>query len=306
MEKHFIIGPGVIGQEVFSVLQSMNKEVYLSGRSDRNIKNYIQLDALNKSQVIEKTKGMTHVYITIGLPYNKKLWRNQWPIIVDNIIEASLTNAFKIIFFDNVYAYGRLHNPVTEQHDLSPISQKGLTRKIIDEKLIQVMKTQDVMIVRSPDFFGPKANNSVCYIGFLENMIKGKDPSFIGSANKKHSYGYTIDLARATVELSLQEDTYGQTWHLPCYQIDSIEEVVLAYNKSLSTRFKLKTMSIKAHKVLSIFIPILKELLEMRYQFDEDYILDFSKFKSRFPDFILTPFQKAIESTVSYFKSKSN
>ena len=302
MEKHFIIGPGVIGQEIFSVLQSMNKEVYLCGRSDRNVKNYIQLDALNKSQVIEKTKSVTHVYITIGLPYNKKLWRNQWPIIVDNIIGASLSNAFKIIFFDNVYAYGRLQNPVTEQHDLLPISQKGLTRKIIDEKLIDTMNHQKIMIVRSPDFFGPGASNSVCYIGFLESMLKGKQPSFIGSMGKKHSYAYTKDLARAIVKLALEEDTYNQTWHLPCYQTNSITEILDRYNHEFLGQFTLKVISKKTHRILSVFVPILKELYEMRYQFDNDYILDFTKFSLRFPYFELTNINDAIKETVNYFK----
>jgi nucleoside-diphosphate-sugar epimerase len=304
MEKHLIIGPGVIGREVFNVLQESNKEVYLSGRTEGKIKNYVKMDALKSIEVFEKTKDFTHVYITIGLPYDRKIWKVEWPVIVDNIIQAGEAHGFKTIFFDNVYAYGTLNNPITEDHVLSPNSQKGTTRKIVDEKLISAMNHQDIMIVRSPDFFGPGATNSVCHIGFLENMIKEKQPNFIGSVGKKHSYAYSKDLARAIVDLALEEDTYKQTWHLPCYQTGSINEIVEAYNKELSTDFELKVMSKKSHKLLSIFIPILKELYEMRYQFDEDYSLDFTKFSSRFPKYKLTKFEKAIHTTILHYKEK--
>jgi nucleoside-diphosphate-sugar epimerase len=305
MEKHLIIGPGVIGKEVFQVLQEFNREVYLSGRAKSQNNNYIQMNALNPVEVLEKTKNFTHVYITIGLPYNQKIWKAQWPMIIESIIQAGKANRFKTIFFDNVYAYGALNNPINENHELSPNSQKGITRKNVDEKLINAMNQQHIMIVRSPDFFGPGASNSVCYIGFLENMIKGKQPVFIGLVGKKHSYAYTKDIARAIVELALQEDTYKQTWHLPCYQTDSINEMLDAYNRELTTDFKLKVMSRKSHKMLSLFIPILKELYEMRYQFDNDYILDFTKYSIRFPNYEPTRFENAIQTTALYYKEKN-
>lgn len=41
-------------------------------------------------------------------------------------------------------------------------------------------------------------------------------------------------------------------------------------------------------KIMSVFIPILKEAGEMLYQFECEYVMSFGKFKIRFPDFRIT------------------
>ena len=86
--KHIVLGAGVIGIEVYNLLKENKEDVSLASSSSRTTENYIQLNALNKEDIINKTKAITHLYITIGLPYNKKVWRKQWPIIIDNCLEA--------------------------------------------------------------------------------------------------------------------------------------------------------------------------------------------------------------------------
>ena len=49
--------------------------------------------------------------------------------------------------------------------------------------------------------------------------------------------------------------------------------------------------------MLGIFIPILKEMPEMMYQYDRDYIFDSSKFEERF-NFKPTTYQEGIKITV--------
>lgn len=301
-QKHLVLGPGIIGEEVFQYLKQNDFNCLFAGRSEKQQEDYLQIDASNKDQLVEKTVGISHLYVTIGVAYNRKKWRKEWPVITSNIIAAAKLNQFRIIFFDNVYAYGLFENPATESHPLNPNSHKGETRKMVDEMLLDAMDDVDIMIVKSPDFFGPLATSSVFYISFLENMLKGKKPMFIGSPNKQHSYSYTKDLAQAMVTLALAEDAYHQVWHLPCYQTAGIHEVLEISNKVLKTDFEMGYMSPFAVTLLSIFIPILKEVGEMRYQFDHDYVLDDSKFMERFPDFKKTDFKQAIKETIQAFQ----
>lgn len=304
-EKHLIIGAnGPIGKEIYSLLKESNKEVYRFGRSKIDQEDYICGNALNINDVLKAVKGKKYIYITIGLKYDHKIWEKQWPIIIDHIITAAKKENSKIIFFDNVYIYGpQLAVPITEMHEISPISKKGKVRRIIHDKLTSVMNELDIMIVRAPDFFGGDANSSLIYNAFLENMIKDKKPLFLGNDTRKHSYGYTKDLARATVLLASDSKAYNQVWHLPCYQTNSIYEILDMYNQVLKKDFKLTVVGKKMHALLGIFMPMLKEVYEMRYQFETDYVLSFEKFSKKYPGFIQTTFKDAITETVLRFKN---
>lgn len=304
-ENHIIIGAnGPIGNAINMALKNKGKNVIATGRTIKNQPNYVVLDALKKDEVLIATKNASHIYVTIGLEYNYKVWQRDWPIIIKNVINAAKENNSKLIFFDNYYIYGpTLQVPITEQHSKEPTSKKGKARLIIYQLLKEAMQDIDVLIVRAPDFFGPHASASIIHSAFLENMIKGKKPMFLGNDSKKHTYGYTVDLGLATVLLALENDTYNQEWHLPAYQTNSIYDILNQYNKSLNRNFKLTIISKFTHRLLCIIIPILKEVYEMRYQFETDYVSSFDKFLKRFPNFQQTKFEHAINNTVTYFSN---
>lgn len=303
MDKRLIIGSGVIGTTLFNEMVAQEYDVYLASRSLQTKDNQIQLDALDADDVLEKTKGFSIIYICIGLPYKEKVWVTEWPVIMNNIITAAEKNKYKIVFFDNVYMYGKFSNPCTETHEYQPVSNMGKSRKLIAEMLEQNTKDVTYLIARSPDFFGPNAKNSVLYSAFIENILKQKDPFFIGLKSKKHSYGYTEDLVRSMLLLSNETDTYNQVWHLPSHQTNSIDDVLNLINTELHQNYQIKLMSKRSVTLLSLFIPMLKEVGKMRYQFDNDYVLDFSKFQAKFPDFKLTPLDIAIKNTINSFKA---
>ncbi len=304
MEKHIIFGGnGPIGEAIYQSLKDQNKTVYKIGRKDKEEKDYLITDALNKAEVSNVSKQATHIYIAVGLPYFYKIWQRDFPIIIANIIDAAKQNKSKIIYFDNMYLYGpKLNQPMTETHQRYPISKKGMLRLGLVEALEKEMDELDILIVRSPDFFGPKAFNSMVYISFLENILKHKHPMFIGNPNMPHAYGYTKDLAKATVLLALRNESYGQTWHLPTYQFNSTHEINHLYNDILKTDYKIKPLSMVMNKVLKIFVPVLRETYEMRYQFETPYIFSSEKFDLVFPEFKKTDLNLAIKDTIEYFK----
>ncbi|VEU80887.1 NAD-dependent epimerase/dehydratase family protein [Haploplasma axanthum] len=301
-ELHVIIGAnGPIGTSIYNELRRVNKTVIRVGRTDIKESDYLKADATNQKDIELVTKNATHVYLTIGLEYSTKVWAKNWPIIIDNLILAARINKFKIIFFDNIYLYGNSSSIIFEDSLKKPNSRKGRIRLELFKKLKSNMGSIDILIVRAPDFFGPMAKGSIIHTAFLENMIKGKNPLFLGNPNKKHSYGYTIDLARATVLLALDDQTYNQEWNLPSYQTNNIYEIFNLYTKNLNKKYRLRIIPKSIHRFLSLFIPILKEVYEMRYQFENDYILSYSKFISRYPGFRLESIEDAIYETTKYF-----
>ena len=55
-------------------------------------------------------------------------------------------------------------------------------------------------------------------------------------------------------------------------------------------------------KMVGLFIPEVKEMVEMLYEFDQPFIMDSSKFERTF-GMQATPMRDAIKETVTWFKS---
>jgi len=263
---------------------------------------------LNLEETIRATKGATHVYLSVGITYNAKIWAEQWPIIMSNVIKACEDANAVLIFLDNVYMYGQapLKVPFDENHPQNPSSKKGAIRKQIADFLMDAHKSGRIKTVigRSADFFGPSAVNSTLYISFLERMLVGKAPQILGKIDVKHTFAYTADIGRALVALATDETTYGQAWHLPVYEPLTMIEITEKFNKSLGTNLKATMMPRPMLGLLALFIPIVKEVKEMLYQFDNPYVMDFEKFKKHFPDFVMTPMDEGIKGMIDSFASK--
>ena len=252
--------------------------------------------------------GATHVYVCVGLPYNSKIWQEQWPQLINNVIDAcSQTNA-QLIFFDNVYMYGPppLSIPFDETHPQIPHTKKGKVRKIVADLVLDAHKTHKVQAVisRSADFYGPNAKNSPLYIGFLERILQGKNPQCLGKANQEHTYAYTLDSGKALVELALDDSTYGQVWHLPVGRRITNEKVLEIINNELHTNHKISYLPKTLLWPVSLFVPIIKELKEMLYQFDNTYEMSWEKFHKKFPKFKPTDYKKGIQEMIKSFSNK--
>jgi len=307
-QLHLVLGGhGAIGQAVIKELQSKGLHIKAVERS-KEVKSVetIKADVLNFVDLKKAVKGASYVYLCIGIKYNSKIWAEQWPVVMKNVMEACAEENAKLIFLDNVYMYGPspLSVPFTESHPQNPESRKGKTRKYISDMLLDAFKNGKVkgVIGRAADIYGPYAVNSPFYIVFLENMLKGKPPQSLALPGAKHTYAYTIDIGRALVALALDESTYGQVWHLPVGQPITIEEVVKIFNKDLSSDFSVSFMPRFLLGLMSLFIPPIKEAKEMIYQFDNEYIMSFEKFMEHFPEFKSTSYEDGIREMIESFK----
>jgi nucleoside-diphosphate-sugar epimerase len=158
-----IIGAnGSIGTLLAKELKNHTDKIRLVSRNPLKINpddELIAADAATESRKIsDAVKDSDVVYLTIGLPYLTKVWKKQWHPIMANVIEACKTHNSKLVFFDNVYMYGKVDGKMTEETPINPCSQKGEIRAEISEKLTSEMKKGNVkaLIARSADFLIPK------------------------------------------------------------------------------------------------------------------------------------------------------
>jgi nucleoside-diphosphate-sugar epimerase len=307
MSLHTILGAnGTIAAELIPVLQSNAQQIRLVSRSPKKVTGaeIFQADVLNRDQVFQAVKGSDFVYLLVGLEYNRKTWRNEWPVIMRNTIDACKAAGARLIFFDNVYMYGIVKGTMTESNPHKPCSVKGKIRADIDDMLLKEMNSGELkaMIATSADFYGPRTSKtSVASIMIFEKMKNGKSAQWFVNANQPHSFTYTPDAAVALYMLAGSENAYGQTWHLPTAKpaLTGNEFISIAA-KYMHAKNKVRILPKWLVGMIGLFVPIMKELGEMLYQNEFPYLFDSSKFEKAF-QFKPTTYEEGIRLTAEWW-----
>lgn len=309
-ELHTVLGAdGAIGKAVLKELEYRQLPARAVSKSKISQHSQsIQANLLNLQAATLAIQDSSYVYLCAGLPYSSKIWEDQWQRIMTNVIESCAKNSAKLIFFDNVYMYSApLPIPFDENTLQKPGTRKGKVRKHIADLLMNAVVNEKLegLVARSADFYGKYAINSHFYISFLERMLQGKDPWLLFPGDINHTYANVSDNGRALVTLALCDDCYGQVWHLPTSGPIKMNEVLLIFNHIMETHYKLKVLPKSNQKFLSMFISVLKEIKEMSYQFEKEYIMCSDKFINKFPNFKVTSYEKGIEEMVQSFRNNN-
>jgi len=280
---------GSISNEVAKSLKYFTDDIRLVGRHPKKVNETDQLfpaDLTDRDQLFKAVEGSEIVYLTIGFEYNTKLWQKLWPPLMQNVIDACIANKAKLVFFDNVYSIGsEFVRHITEESPIYPTSKKGEIRAQVDLLLLDQMKAGKIraIIARAPDFYGTDINNSMLMTLIYKNLASGKKAQWMFNEKVKHSYIYTPDAGAATALLGNTPDAYNQIWNLPTDRKSlSGEQWINLFAKEMGKKNDIQLISAWKVKLLGIFIPFLKELYEMRYQFDRDYFFDSIKFEKYF------------------------
>ena len=304
--KQTILGAnGTIGKLLAKELLNYTQNIRLVSRNPEKINDSDELfpaDLTDANALDKAIEGSEIVYLVIGFDYNLKTWQNNWPKLMKATIESCIKHQAKLVFFDNMYMYDKSEIPnMTEDSAINPSSKKGVVRKIIAEMLLKAVKEKKInaLIARAPDFYGPGNKNSYLIQVVYNNLIKGKNANWFINANKKHSFIYTPDAAKATALLGNTPDSYNQVWHLPTNEHSlSGQEWLDLFNKEMNTNKKISILPMFLIRILGLFMPFMREMPEMMYQYDQDYFFDSTKFKKRF-DFTPTSYQTGVKQIVN-------
>lgn len=310
--KQTILGAGgAIGIELAKSLKQFTNNIRLVSRNPKKVNPDDELfiaDLTNKDDLVKATNNSDIIYVTIGFDYNTKTWQTLWVPFIKNVIEICLNYDIKLVFFDNVYAIGGDNvRHITENSPISPTSKKGEVRAQVDKLIIDSIEKKGLkaIIARAPDFFSDYKEKSILMNLVYDNLIKGKKAQWFCNARVIHSFGYAPDLAKGTAILGNSEEAYNQIWNLPVDQSKITgEQWIKLFADAMNTTDSYQVLPAWGIKILSFFVPILKEFYEMRYQYDRDYFFDSSKFNSKF-NFKPTQNKDAVIQTIEKLKQKN-
>ena len=308
--NHIILGAGgSIGNVLTEELSAKGEKVKLVSRSGGGPSNVetAKADLTNFNELIGVIEEGAIVYLVAGLPYNVKIWQEQWPRIMHNVVESCKARQARLIFFDNVYSYGKVDGAMTEDTPINPCSKKGEVRAGIVQYLMSEMSQGKInaVIARAADFYGPYAEKtSVPFILGIQRLAKGQKAQWLVNIKTSHSLTYTGDCGRALYLLAQASDSWNQVWHLPTARPPLTgEEFIKIVARKLEVEPKYMVMKKWMLWLAGIFIEPIRESYEMLYQSEFDYIFDSTKFEKRF-DFTPTPCEKGISETIDHFKQR--
>ncbi|MEX1132775.1 MAG: NAD-dependent epimerase/dehydratase family protein [Flavobacteriales bacterium] len=279
---------GVIGNELSKLLPQYTDKVRQVSRNPKQVNandETFTADLLDPKAVSEAVAGSDVAYLVAGLKYDAKVWAEQWPRVMRNTIDACKRHGTKLVFFDNVYAYGKVDGVMTEDTPYNPCSMKGEVRAAIATTLMDEVKRGDLqgMIVRAADFYGPGALLSLTHATVHERIKANKTPQWIGDAKAIHTFTFTPDAGRSLSLLGNTPSAYGQVWHaLTSKEAMSGEQYVRLACELASKPYKIQVAPRWMLSLMGLFVPVLRENMEMLYQFEHDYRFDSSKLEKAF------------------------
>jgi nucleoside-diphosphate-sugar epimerase len=274
---------GVIGRELSHHLTRYSDRIRQVSRSPKRVNatdEIVSADLLDAKAAADAVAGSDVAYLVAGLKYDHRVWEEQWPRIMRNVIDACRRHDSALVFFDNVYAYGLVDGVMTEDTPYNPRSRKGEVRARIATTFMDHVRRGELrgLIVRAADVYGPGAVVSVTHATVTERLKAKKTPQWLGNAKAVHTFTYTRDAGLTLAALGNTPTAYGQVWHALTSKDAMTGEQFVRIACELSGRpYALQVAPRWMLSLMSLWVPVVRENMEMLYQFERDYRFDSSK-----------------------------
>lgn len=312
--KHVIFGSGPLGRAVLNQLLERQEPVRVINRSGAmpgvpGSVEVIKADAYDLESAKRAASGASVIYNCAAPDYSVKAWQTQLPLLWGNIAQSAASQAAKLVIGDNLYVYDQVDSSnIREDLPMQSTTRKGKARIAVNEQMLELHSSGQVELafVRGADFYGPYGTDQSQFGSrMIPPLLRQQAAQVIGHSNAPHSITYLPDFGRALVMVAGRDNAFGQAWHVPNAPARTRLEVLTMLAAIIGTPLKLQAMGKPMLSVLGLFIPILREVAEMGYQFEKPYIVNHDKFVAAFGD-IHTPLETGLERTVEWFKTLEN
>jgi len=286
MPLSVVIGAGGTGIATAVLLAESDHDVRLvtrggSGPEHPRIER-VTADAADADRLIELTSGADTLFNCAAPPYHR--WPKEFPPLATSLLKTAEVTGAGYVMLGNLYAYGPVDKPMTEDMPLAPSSEKGRIRAQIWQDALAAHRAGRVRVteVRASDFIG-NAALSVFTLTVVPKVLAGKPAMVPADLDLPHSWTATGDAARALVAASQDERAWGRAWHAPTNRAASVRELATRLaNLAGAPGPRLRAMPGWMLRMAGVTSPMIRELPEMQYQFRRPFILDSSSTEQTF------------------------
>jgi nucleoside-diphosphate-sugar epimerase len=305
---HVVFGAGQVGNSLIEQLATSGHSVRaVSRHRPRNAIDGVEwrvADAADPVASVAAAAGASVVYQCLGAPYTK--WPELFPPLQHGVLAAAEAAGALLVSLENVYAYGPTGGtPMTEDHPLAATTVKGRTRAAMTRELLAATESGRVRIAigRASDFFGAGVTESALGERVFANALAGKRADFIGDPGLAHTYSYVPDIATGLMTLGTNERAIGEVWHLPGPETVTTTALLQLVASEVGHPVGIRSVPKLALSALGLVNPMMRGLAEMRYQFDEPFVLDTTKYENMFGA-AGAALSRAVADTVTWFRTR--
>src|SRR5215212_3197934 len=288
-ELHVVFGTGAVGLAVADELSRRGKRVRLVNRSGKAAApegaTVVGGDATDKAFAREASAGAAVVYFALNPPYHR--CPDLFPSLQRGVLEGAASAGARLVAMENVYMYGPTGGrPLTEDLPYAAETRKGEVRAKMSRDLFAAHEAGKVLVTagRASDFFGPRVTDSAAGASVFGRAVSGKAAQVAGDPELPHTYTYASDIGKGLVILGGSEEALGRAWHLPGPETVSTRRFVEMVFEETGGEFKMQRAPRVLFRVLGLFDPAMREMVEMLYEFEEPFIVDHYAFAQEFGD----------------------
>jgi len=309
-QLHVVFGAGQVGRALSGRLVELGLAVRAVSRNRPSELpdgvGWRAADASVPEAAAAAAAGASVIYQCLSAPYTD--WPARFPPLQRGVLSAAERNGALLVSLENLYGYGpTAGQAMTEDLPLAATTVKGRTRAAMTQELLDAAETGRVRIAigRASDFFGAGITTGTT-LGerVFANALDGKRVDFIGNPDLPHTYSYVPDIAVGLATLGTDERAVGGVWHLPGPETVTTRELLDLLAGDVGHPVGVRNLPKLAVRGLGLFNPMLRELVEMSYEFDESFVLDTTKFEATFGD-AGTPLAVAIRTTVDWYRGRN-
>jgi nucleoside-diphosphate-sugar epimerase len=262
-------------------------------------------DATDPDAATAAATDASVVYQCLNAPYTD--WPERFPPLQRGVLSAAESTGALLVSMENVYGYGSTAGePLTEDLPLLATTVKGRTRAAMTQQLLAAADAGRVRIAigRASDFFGAGVTESSLGERVFAHALSGRRADFLGNPDLPHTYSYVPDIAAGLATLGTDERAVGNVWHLPGPETVTTRQVIELVAGEVGHPVAVRSLPKLAVRAIGLFNPLMRELAEMAYEFDEPFVLDTTKYQSTFGA-AGTPLSTAVATTVAWYRSQS-
>jgi nucleoside-diphosphate-sugar epimerase len=200
-----------------------------------------------------------------------------------------------------VYPYGRPRsNPVREDHPREPHIFKGRMRKAQEDLLLDAHAAGRIKgaVLRLPDFYGPEVDKSYLH-GAIVAATQGGPANMIGPLDQPHEFVFVPDVGPVVFRLVETPGAWGHVWHLAGAGATTQQALVDEIARQSGRPLKLRVAGRGMLRLIGLFNPMMREMVEMHYLLTEPVIMDDSALQKLIGPIAKTPYSEGIRQTLA-------
>jgi nucleoside-diphosphate-sugar epimerase len=258
-------------------------------------------DATDAGRMREVCRDAGVVYNAVNVPFQQ--WRDSFPAAVDGVLAGARSADARMVFVDDTWMYGRVTAPMTEDLPYRPVSNKGVLRAWLAERVLAAHARGHVRTVigRAPELYGPRVE-SVLGRNIFAPALAGGVALWVGELDRPLGPMFIDDFAFGLAELGEHESALGQAWHLPTPAPTTARAFLAEVSAQARRPVRVLRLGASAARGLGLAWPVLREGAEMLYQFRQPHSVDASQYQKAFGEGRVTPYAEGIARTLEHYR----